>query len=127
MRRALIVDDDPPFRRFLHAVLTSDGYETMTAADGRAGLDLFKRHGPFDVVLTDVMMPLMGGSQLGRYLRQITPDIKVLYVTGSRDALFSDKTRLSPGEAVLEKPCSPAHIIDAVRGLVNACETDSSR
>ena len=116
--RVLIVDDDAACRTYLRSVLSIAGYETSVAADGSAALAAFKKDGPFDVVVTDVLMPRMSGSELGRYLRQLASTVKVLYVTGSRGALSSDKPHLSKHEAVVDKPCTPTHLIDALALLV---------
>ena len=112
------MDDDAAFRGFLRSTLAFAGYDTAVAADGSTALAAFKQDGPFDVVITDVMMPRMGGSALGRCVRQITSSVKVLYVTGSRSALSSDKPHLSPHEAVVDKPCTPESVLDAVALLV---------
>jgi|RhiMetdeSRZDD1v2_1073273.scaffolds.fasta_scaffold142238_3 two-component system, cell cycle sensor histidine kinase and response regulator CckA len=118
-QRILIVDDDASVRRFLHAVLISAGYHTVVASDGVDALATFEREGPFDVVVTDVMMPQMRGEELARRVRYMASAIKVLYVTGYADALFAEKVRLWEDEAFLEKPFTPDGVLEAVSLLVN--------
>ena len=118
-QRVLIVDDDAACRTYLRSVLAIAGYDTAVASDGSAALASFKSDGPFDVVVTDVLMPRMSGSELGRYLRQLASSVKVLYVTGSRAALSSDKPQLSVYEAVVDKPCTPGQLIETLTMLVN--------
>jgi CheY-like chemotaxis protein len=113
-RRVLVVDDDAATRQFLSMVLETAGYETTVSADGPAALSAWHEHGPFDVVVTDVMMPQMRGYELARRVRQIQPDIKVLYVTGFSDALFAEKSRLWEHEAFLDKPCTPDSLLQAL-------------
>ena len=118
-QRVLIVDDEPSIREFLHAVLVSAGYHTVVASDGADALATFEREGPFDVVVTDLMMPQMRGDELARRMRHMESAIKVLYVTGFSDALFTEKPLLWEDEAFLEKPCTPDGVLEAVSLLVN--------
>lgn len=113
-RRVLVVDDDAATRQYLSMILESAGYQTMVSADGTDALVAWREHGPFDVVVTDVMMPQMRGYELARRVRQIQPDIKVLYITGFSDALFAEKPRLWEHEAYLDKPCTPDGVLQAL-------------
>src|SRR5215218_7519357 len=82
--RILIVDDEPSIREFFHLVLSEAGYAVASASDGEEALDV---PGPFDLLLTDVMMPRMSGDELARQMRGRDPDVKVLYVTAFSDRL----------------------------------------
>ncbi len=117
--RVLIVDDDDLFRRFVERVLREDGYETSVARDGEEALALAGNGTPFDLLLTDEMMPCIPGHQLARYMRTRQPNIKVLYVTGYSDRLFSEKQSLWADEAFLDKPCGPAAILEAASLLLS--------
>jgi len=119
-RRVLIVDDETTVRLFLSSVLSAAGYDTTVAEDGPEALTMYETRGPFDVVVTDVMMPRMRGHELARRIRQVHTDAKVLYVTGYSDVLFEAKPRLWEDEAFLEKPCSPDGVVEAVSLLVAA-------
>jgi len=116
-RKVLVVDDDGATRQFLSMVLEAAGYQTTVSADGPDALVAGQDNGPFDAIVTDVMMPQMRGYELARRVRQIQPDIKVLYVTGYSEALFAEKPRLWEHEAFLEKPCSPEGVLQALSGL----------
>jgi two-component system cell cycle sensor histidine kinase/response regulator CckA len=118
-RRILVVDDEPSVRTFVECVLRDEGYVTMVASDGPEALTILANDGPFDVLVTDVVMPQMGGDELARRVRQAAPTIKVLYVTGSPDRLFQTKPNLSEGEALLEKPCADDALNAAVSSLLN--------
>jgi two-component system cell cycle sensor histidine kinase/response regulator CckA len=111
----LIVDDEPTVRAFVERALRAAGFPAQAAVDGPEALEVFEKQGPFQLLVTDMMMPLMKGDELARRLRQVQPSLKVLYLTGYTDRLFRTKTVLWQDEAFLEKPCS-------VRGLVEACE-----
>jgi two-component system cell cycle sensor histidine kinase/response regulator CckA len=110
----LIVDDEESIRTYVDRVLSKAGYHTTLAVDGAAAIDVAAGGGPFDLLLTDVMMPEMTGAELARRLRHDRPHLKVLYLTGYADQLFTEKVTLWEDEAFLEKPCSAAALLEAV-------------
>jgi two-component system cell cycle sensor histidine kinase/response regulator CckA len=113
--RVLVVDDEEPVRRFVDRVLKEGGYETTTAVDGTDAVETaMKQEPPFDILVTDVMMPQMNGDELARRLRQSDPELKVLYLTGFSDKLFKEKVTLWEDEAFLDKPCSVKGLLQAV-------------
>lgn len=116
---ALVVDDEEPVRRFVERVLQSGGYRTVGASDGANALEVAAKLGTFDILVTDVMMPLMSGDELARRLRQNEAKLKVLYLTGFSDRLFKEKVTLWADEAFLDKPCSMKALLEAVSLLLN--------
>ena len=121
--RALIVDDEELVRLFVERVLREGGYDTATASDGPEALELAAGAEPFDVLVTDVMMPQMTGNELSRLIRAATPEIKVLYLTGFSDQLFKEKITLWADEAFLDKPSSVKGLLEAVSLLLfGRCE-----
>ena len=116
--RVLIVDDEEPMRLFVQRVLQDAGYDTALAADGDDAIALSANEKPFDLLVTDEMMPRMAGHQLARYMRERYLDIKVLYLTGYRDQVFSAKGSLWADEAFLDKPCTPEGIRQAASQLM---------
>ena len=117
--RVLVVDDDPSMLQFVDAVLVAAGYDTTLASDGPAALTTSEAVGPFDVLLTDVMMPQMRGDELARRTRQRAPATKILYLTGYSDKLFEEKCPLWEDEAFLNKPCTPEGLLEALSLLLN--------
>jgi signal transduction histidine kinase len=75
------VDDEPGIREGCRKILTSEGFEVLTAGDGKAGLEQFTERGPFEVVLVDLQMPRMSGLELIRELRERDPDIVPIIIT----------------------------------------------
>jgi CheY-like chemotaxis protein len=116
--RVLIVDDEEPMRLLVQRILDEAGYETALAEDGDNAIALAANEKPFDVLVTDEMMPRMAGHQLARYMRERYLDIKVLYLTGYRDAVFAAKGSLWADEAFLDKPCTPEGLKQAVAQLL---------
>ena len=114
----LIVDDEEPVRKFVDRVLREGGYKTALACDGPDAIEIAAKLGPFDILVTDVMMPQMTGDELARRLRQSERGLKVLYLTGFSDRLFKEKVTLWQDEAFLDKPCGVKGLLQAVSLLL---------
>jgi two-component system cell cycle sensor histidine kinase/response regulator CckA len=113
-----VVDDEEPVRKFVERVLRDAGYKTAMAGDGLEALEVAVKLDKLDILVTDVMMPQMAGSELARRLRQSQPTLKVLYLTGYADNLFKEKVTLWEDEAYLDKPCSIKSLLEAVSLLL---------
>ena len=118
LARILIVDDEQPVLDFVGRVLREAGYTTATASNPAKALTLTEGGRPFDLLLTDVMMPQMNGDELARRLRESKPHLKVLYITGFADALFKQKGSLWEDEAFLDKPTTVKGLLEAVSLLL---------
>jgi len=123
----LIAEDDPSEREFLDFVLRDAGYKTCRAVDGQEALEFARQLGPFDLLLTDLVMPRLSGIELVERLRQTDPGLKVLYFTGFGDRLFEEKVGLSENEAFLEKPSSIEELLAAVARLLSSHPQASER
>jgi signal transduction histidine kinase/CheY-like chemotaxis protein len=110
----LIAEDERALRRLSATVLGNAGYHTIEAGDGLQALDLFTVHQhKIVLVVSDVVMPRMGGIELGRRLRHTRPELPILFVTGyveQSDALYES----AAGTPVLLKPFSPQALLRAV-------------
>jgi len=111
--RVLIVDDESAVLLLLNRILADAGYDTTVAATAAAALQLQAEGPPFDLLLTDVLMPETTGDELVTKMRTTQPNLKALYVTGFADRLFWEKPVLDH-EAFVEKPVSPAGLLEAV-------------
>jgi len=108
----MLVDDDPAVRRLLARVLRSHGYAVTEAADGAEALALAAEHSrPFHLLLTDVMMPQVGGVELASRMYASGMAARVLFMTGYTDDPI-EHPRLTE---VLRKPFTLATLADAVR------------
>jgi two-component system cell cycle response regulator CpdR len=88
MARILLVDDEEPVRGFLKRGLELDGHEVTTAIDGGDGLDrLVESGGAFDLLLTDIRMPIMDGIALSLAAKRDYPALSILLMTGFADVL----------------------------------------
>lgn len=77
----LVVDDDDGVLRTISRVLSSEEYEVVLATNGQAGLAAFRGR-PFDVLISDISMPVMGGIEFLRGVREVSADIPVILITG---------------------------------------------
>ena len=115
--RVLVVDDEDGVRAFIARALMSAGFVTETAASGDEAL-LAIAHGRFDLVISDVRMPVMSGPKFVETLRRSESGMKVLYLTGYEDQLFTERGVLWEDEAFLEKPCTIKGLIESVNLLL---------
>jgi PAS domain S-box-containing protein len=101
----LVVEDDASVLRLTREALERRGYRVMTAAGWLEALDLVSRTSiVIDLVLTDVVMPGMGGRVLGDRIRLIRPDVKLLYMSGYPEGALDHQGSRRPGIDLLEKP-----------------------
>ncbi|MCK5313108.1 MAG: response regulator, partial [Desulfobacteraceae bacterium] len=82
--KILIIDDEESIVKFLSLSLKADGYETVTAYNGKQGLEVFKKEQP-DIVLTDIKMPEMDGLEVLRQIKMIDSESEVIIITGHGD------------------------------------------
>lgn len=79
----LLVDDDQIVRAIVSILIEELGYQVLTAIDGADAIEVFRQnHEKIDLVLLDMVMPIMNGSQCFYHLKEIQPDVKVLMVSG---------------------------------------------
>ena len=114
----LIAEDERALRRLSATVLRQAGYQTIEASDGQQALDLFTVHAQSIVmVVTDVVMPRMGGIELAKRLRQMQPGVPLLFVTGYVE---QSETLREQGTPVLLKPFSSDALLKAVAAALGA-------
>ena len=82
--KLLLIDDEEAARKIVGMSLRSDGYEVLTAEDGKSGLELFEKEDP-PIVLTDIKMPGMDGIEVLKRIKEISPETEVIVVTGHGD------------------------------------------
>jgi two-component system cell cycle sensor histidine kinase/response regulator CckA len=118
----LLAEDEPTVRRILRNILTREGHAILEAENGRIGVDLATQFdGAIDLVVSDVLMPELGGPDMLRELRRTRPALRVLFISGytdlqslSDDGIGADRMRYLP------KPFSTEQFMEAVRGALRA-------
>jgi PAS domain S-box-containing protein len=109
----MVVEDDESVRGFVTRVLKGAGYRIISAPDGAAAL-LTDPGEKMDLLLTDVVMPTMGGRQVAERLCATRPDLRVLYVSGHVDNAIARQGVLDPGVHYLAKPFTADALVAAV-------------
>jgi len=121
MAKILLVDDEEPVRGFLKRGLELDGHNVTTATDGSDALDrLSETGGGFDLVLTDIRMPIMDGIALALAAKRDFPSLPILLMTGYADQRERAKNLDVIVEDVLTKPFSLAEARAAVTRVLDA-------
>lgn len=119
-KRLLVVDDEAPVLRLVTRILATDNYEVSSAESGVVAARMVQQPGfaGVDLLVTDLMMPGMNGRQLAAEVRKINPAVRVLYVTGFADTLFTGVNELGAGESFIEKPFGAEGLLEATRLLM---------
>ena len=109
-----------PSAMLAEVVLERNGYQVVTARTAADALAIASTPGrTFDVLVTDVMMPNMTGPQLARRLRELRPELNVLFMSGYTANAILDQGLLEPGAPFLSKPFSPTSLALAVRSILD--------
>ena len=121
MARVLVIEDDPVVRTYLVAVLTRSGHQVGQAANGKEGVQVFSAE-PFDVVITDIIMPEKDGIETILDLRRSHPGLKVIAISGggrsTPDNYLHSATLLGADRAI-RKPFTNEEILKAVDELTS--------
>jgi CheY-like chemotaxis protein len=112
----LLAEDDAAVRTLTRRMLTRRGYRVLEASDGAEALAVADRHaGSIDLLLTDMVMPAMGGRDLAARFRAVRTDVPVLIMSGyTEDAIGSDHG-IPRNTSILQKPFTPAALAKKVR------------
>jgi two-component system, cell cycle sensor histidine kinase and response regulator CckA len=112
----LLVDDEEGVRKICSAVLASNGYNVLAAADAQAAIEIYEKNAhKVDLLLTDIVMPQMNGFELGRRLGERNPALKILYMSGYRENAGESGVPVT----LLSKPFTPDVLLDRVRGALD--------
>jgi PAS domain S-box-containing protein len=117
----LVVDDEESVRRVASRILTSCGFEVLSAPDGRAAVEIFAaRTSEIDVVLLDLTMPLMSGDEALEAMRCIRPDVRAVLTSGYSEEEALVRCAERPPAAFLQKPYSVTSLVETLREVMRA-------
>ncbi len=103
-RRLLIAEDEAEMRGLLRRTLTREGYDVAVAADGAEALEVLRANPDFDVLVSDVRMPVKDGLQLLKEVRQLRPELRVILITAYLDVQQYYEVMKSGAFEYLSKP-----------------------
>jgi CheY-like chemotaxis protein len=113
--KVLLVDDDPHVSAAARRALERAGYTVVSAGNGVEGVRVAADHdGPLDLLITDLVMPEMGGRELARRIIGARPGIRVLYTSGYTAQAMNQQAVLEPGDSFLGKPFTPDGLLRRV-------------
>jgi PAS domain S-box-containing protein len=115
----LVVEDEPVVRSVILEMLADQGYQTIEAADGPAGLRLLRENKQIDLLITDVGLPGMNGRQLADLAREARPDLKILFITGYAESVAIADGFLQPGMEMITKPFDLDNLSRRIRAMVS--------
>ena len=117
----LLVEDEEAVRDLAGRLLTLQGYTVLSAPESREALEMAASHeGTIDLLVTDVVMPGLGGRDVARGVRDLYPQIRVLYISGYTDEVVAFQIELEAGSAFLQKPFTPSVLGHKVREVLDA-------
>ena len=116
MARVLIIDDEEVVRDLVAEILSTAGYETATAEDGDAGIAAYRRS-PFDVVVTDILMPVKDGLQVISELKGDDPNVRIIATAAMGDEALKEAIRIGANRT-LPKPFKIDAMLEDVESLL---------
>lgn len=115
----LLVDDDDDVRRATALLLECLGCTVIQAAGGEAALMFYHtKRAQIDCVVTDVIMPGMGGAELAGRLREIDPAVRIVFCTGDAREIEMTERVLGAGAAIIQKPYDGRVILQKIQSLL---------
>jgi PAS domain S-box-containing protein len=117
----LLAEDEEQVRQMTRGILEMSGYRVLDASNGQEALSIFRKHrSQIDLVLTDAVMPQMGGRELAENLYRISPGVKVLYMSGYTEDAIVRHGLLDQSNWFLEKPFTPDALMRKLREVLDA-------
>ncbi|ABF39671.1 multi-sensor hybrid histidine kinase [Candidatus Koribacter versatilis Ellin345] len=113
----LVVEDEPDLRAAVVESLRTLGYSVAHACNGHQALEIAEKLGTIDVLVTDVVMPIMRGTELGRYVRKMFPGVKIIFMSGYSDGLVNPD-ELDADTIFLAKPLSLSVLAKNIRAIL---------
>ena len=119
-KRILVIDDEDAVRQIVKEMLVLEGYEVTTAANGKVGLQLFRKE-PADLIITDIFMPEMEGLETIRELHREFPQVKIMAMSGGGESgmlSFLSYAKRFGAVRTLRKPFSRDELLTNVHDLL---------
>ena len=118
-RRILLAEDDNDMRRCIERSLEQAGYRVVSFDNGLAAYNRLREE-PFELLLTDIVMPEMDGIELARRATELDPDIKVMFITGFAAVALNPDSNAPRDAKILSKPFHLRDLVNEVQKLLVA-------
>jgi two-component system, cell cycle response regulator CpdR len=116
--RILLAEDDNDMRRFLVRALQTAGYEVASFDNGLSAYNRLREE-PFELLLTDIVMPEMDGIELARRATELDPEIKVMFITGFAAVALNPDSKAPKEAKVLSKPFHLKDLVNEVNRMMD--------
>ena len=117
--KILLAEDDNDMRRFLVKALENAGYEVTDYDNGMSAYRRLREE-PFELLLTDIVMPEMDGIELARRASELDPDIKIMFITGFAAVALNADSKAPKDAKVLSKPFHLRDLVNEVQKMLTA-------
>jgi two-component system, cell cycle sensor histidine kinase and response regulator CckA len=116
----MLLEDEESLREIIREVFEEAGYQVITAAESRHAVELARQHaGPIHILVTDVVMPGLGGREVADALTAVRPRLPVLFISGYTDEAIGRHNVLEPGVFFLQKPFTTHALLRKVREVLD--------
>jgi two-component system cell cycle response regulator CpdR len=119
MPKIILAEDDGDMRRFLVRALQNAGYEVISFDNGLSAYQRLREE-PFELLLTDIVMPEMDGIELARRASELDPDIKIMFITGFAAVALNADSNAPKNAKVLSKPVHLRELVNEVQKMLAA-------
>jgi len=119
MGRILLAEDDDDMRRFLARALQNAGYSVIAFDNGLSAYERLREE-PFNLLLTDIVMPEMDGIELARKASELDPDLKIMFITGFAAVALNPDAQAPREAKILSKPFHLRDLVGEVGRLMAA-------
>jgi two-component system, cell cycle response regulator CpdR len=119
MSKILLAEDDIDMRRFLVKALQNAGFEVISYDNGLAAYQRLREE-PFELLLTDIVMPEMDGIELARRAAELDPDIKIMFITGFAAVALNSDSNAPKHAKILSKPVHLRELVNEVQKMLAA-------
>ena len=117
--RILLAEDDEDMRRFLAKALENAGFEVTSFDNGQSAYERLREE-PFNLLLTDIVMPQMDGIELARKAAELDPDLKIMFITGFAAVALNADIETPKDAKILSKPFHLRDLVSEVNRLIAA-------
>ncbi|MAO17544.1 response regulator transcription factor [Flagellimonas marinaquae] len=119
-KRILIIEDNPMVVKSLEFKLTKDGYDVVVAEDGRKALEILKEDDAIELVITDLMLPYITGTELIEHIRNNTPTMPIIVLsTSNQEEIITDAFMMGVNDFIT-KPFSPNELSLRVKRTIES-------